>query len=95
MEQKGVMFKVLSPVEGKNGKTFWMRIGSAFTNRDGSTNVYLNAYPTSGKLQIRAFDERDASSQPSSYSSPPSPPYAEEAPPALGGPDEGADDLPF
>jgi hypothetical protein len=53
------MFKVLSPVEGKNGKTFWIRIGSAFINRDGSTNVYLNAYPTSGKLQIREIDERD------------------------------------
>lgn len=59
MESKNNMLKVLSPVEGKNGKTFWMRIGSAFINRDGSTNVYLNAYPTSGKLHIRALDERD------------------------------------
>jgi hypothetical protein len=50
--------KVLSPME-KNGKTFWLRIGSAFVNADGSTNVYLDAYPTNGKLQIRDLDERD------------------------------------
>ena len=50
--------KVLCPME-KNGKTFWLRIGSAFINADGSTNVYLDAYPTNGKLQIRDLDERD------------------------------------
>jgi hypothetical protein len=50
--------KVLCPME-KNGKTFWLRIGSAFINGDGSTNVYLDAYPTNGKLQIRDLDERD------------------------------------
>lgn len=50
--------KVLCPME-KNGKTFWMRIGTAFINGDGSTNVYLDAYPTNGKLQIRDLDERD------------------------------------
>ena len=59
MERRSTILKVLSPVETKNGKTFWMRIGSAFINRDGSTNVYLNAYPTSGKLHIRELDERD------------------------------------
>ena len=62
MDRKSNMLKVLSPVEGKNGKTYWMRVGSAFLNRDGSTNVYLNAYPTSGKLQIRPFDAQDGHS---------------------------------
>lgn len=57
-QQRSTMLKVLCPVEGRNGKTFWIRIGNAFINRDGSTNVYLNAYPTSGKLQIRELDER-------------------------------------
>jgi hypothetical protein len=50
--------KVLCPME-RQGKTYWMRIGSAFINNDGSTNVYLDAYPANGKLQIRDFDERD------------------------------------
>ncbi len=55
--------KVISPVENKHGKIFWIRIGSAFLNKDGSTNVYLNAYPMSGKLQIRPLDDRDERSQ--------------------------------
>jgi hypothetical protein len=51
--------KVLSPLKGRNGKTYWMRIGNAYENQDGSTNVYLDAFPTSGKLHIRDLDERD------------------------------------
>ncbi|MCP4449441.1 MAG: hypothetical protein GY811_29520 [Myxococcales bacterium] len=50
--------KVLCPMERK-GKTHWMRVGSAFINSDGSTNVYLDAFPANGKLQIRDLDERD------------------------------------
>ena len=54
------MKKVLCPVENeKTGKTHWLRVGAAFSNRDGSTNVYLSAYPANGKLQIRDFDESD------------------------------------
>ena len=52
--------KVLCPME-RQGKTYWMRIGSAFINNDGSTNVYLDAFPANGKLQIRELDERDES----------------------------------
>ena len=52
--------KVLCPIENeKTGKTFWLRIGSAYINRDGSTNVYLDALPSNNRLQIRDFDERD------------------------------------
>lgn len=55
--------KVLCPIErkkeGEPPKTFWLRVGSAFTNRDGSFNVYLDALPTNNKLQIRELDERD------------------------------------
>ena len=57
-QQRPPMLKVLCPVEGRNGKTFWIRVGNAFVNRDGSTNIYLNAYPTSGKLQLRPIDDR-------------------------------------
>ena len=39
--------------EGKDGKSFWTRIGTAFVNKDGSLNVYLDAIPLDGKLQIR------------------------------------------
>ena len=51
--------KVLCPVEGKSGKTYWMKIGTAFVNKDGSTNVFLDAYPANGKLHIRDLDEKD------------------------------------
>jgi hypothetical protein len=47
----------------RKGKTYWMRIGSAYLNNDGSTNVYLDAYPANGKLQIRDLDERDLSNK--------------------------------
>ena len=50
--------KVLSPTEGKNGKVFWTRVGNAYVNKDGSTNVWLHAYPTNGVLQIRDLDDK-------------------------------------
>ena len=34
-------------------KDLWSKIGVAFTNKDGSVNVILNAFPVSGRLQIR------------------------------------------
>ncbi len=54
------MFKVLCPIERKDGGTFWMRVGSGFKNRDDSLNIYLDAMPTKlTHLQIRALDEED------------------------------------
>jgi hypothetical protein len=38
----------------KNGeKAFWQKVGRAHTNKDGSLNVYLNALPVNGELNIR------------------------------------------
>ncbi len=82
MQHRSNMLKVLCPVDGRNGKTFWLRIGSAFTNRDGSTNVYLDAYPTSGKLQIRPFDDHAPSREPDSHA-------------AAMAPEPGPEELPF
>lgn len=39
--------------EGKDGKSHWTKIGKAFVNKDGSINVFLNALPIDGKIQIR------------------------------------------
>ena len=52
-------YKVICPIETRPGKTRWLRIGRAYKNRDGSTNVYLDALPSNSKLQIREWDERD------------------------------------
>lgn len=52
-------------VERTEGKSFWVRVGTAFENRDGSLNVVLDAIPVNGRLQIREYppdDERDNSS---------------------------------
>src|SRR5450432_4083166 len=35
------MFKVLCPMEGKNGHKWWMRLGTGFPNKDDSINIYL------------------------------------------------------
>lgn len=49
--------RVLCPIEGKDGKTFWLRMGSGFLNKDASINVYLDCLPVNGKLQIRDWDD--------------------------------------
>jgi hypothetical protein len=39
----------------RDKKKFWLRIGAAFTNQDGSLNVHLDATPVNGQLQIRDY----------------------------------------
>ena len=56
---KGKMFKVLSPIEKKGGGTYWMRCGTGFENKDGSYNMYLDAFPKNFQLQLREMDEDD------------------------------------
>lgn len=82
------MFKVISPVERKDGSTWWMRCGNGFTNKDESINVYLDAVPVASKdgsikLQLRELTEeelRERSEKRASYSArnsghaPPQPP---------------------
>ena len=43
----------------KGEKSFWNRIGTAFLNRDGSYNIYLDALPRDGKVQIREIKDED------------------------------------
>ncbi len=53
------VYAVLDRKDG--GKPYWMKIGAAFTNRDSSLTVVLDAFPAStNRLQIReprAFEE--------------------------------------
>lgn len=46
----------------RDGQKFWLRIGAAFPNRDGSLSVKLDAMPTNGELQIRY--PRESGAQP-------------------------------
>ena len=44
-------------IDRGEGKTkIWSRIGSAWTNRDGSMNIVLDSFPLGGRLQIREDD---------------------------------------
>ncbi len=38
---------------GDNKKAFWARIGSAWTNRDGSFTLRLDALPMNGEIVVR------------------------------------------
>ena len=55
MEQANKSHKAVYTIvdRQRDGKKYWLRIGSAFENRDGSMNLYLDAMPTNGTLQIR------------------------------------------
>ena len=58
----GKRYQVFSIKETKqpDGKltSVWMRAGSAWVNRDGSFNVYLDVLPLDGKLHVREPGER-------------------------------------
>ena len=57
MEQQKKSYKVVYTIveRRRDGKKFWLRIGAAFTNQDGSLNVHLDATPVNGQLQIRDY----------------------------------------
>ncbi len=50
---------VYTVIKKADGKDLWLRVGSAFPNRDGSMNVFLDAMPVNGRLQIREYQPRD------------------------------------
>ena len=60
MAANGRMMSVYTIIE-KEGfdKSFWVRVGACFTNRDGSYNVFLDALPTNGRLHIRVDKPRE------------------------------------
>lgn len=57
----GERLDVSTPVSrGEGQKDFFVKIGAAWVNRDGSFNVNLDALPTNGKLHIRRPQTNDA-----------------------------------
>ncbi len=64
MEKENVK-DVFSITENKNDpeKSRWVKVGAAFLNKDGSTNVFLDAFPRDGKLQIRDRKSEGKSAQ--------------------------------
>lgn len=56
-DQTKNMKAVYTVIDRGQGKSFWVRIGVGFTNRDGSLNVRLDAIPVNGTLQVREWAE--------------------------------------
>jgi hypothetical protein len=52
-------YKVAYVITERNEKTYWNRIGVAFTNKDGSLNVKLDALPIGGTMHIRDYEPRE------------------------------------
>jgi hypothetical protein len=53
----GKRLAVFSIRSGRGG-SFWVRAGSAFVNKDGSLNVFLDVLPIDGKLHVREAGEK-------------------------------------
>jgi hypothetical protein len=51
------VFTVVDRGDGR--RPWWIKIGVAFPNQDGSLNVILEALPVSGKLHVRDPRPRD------------------------------------
>jgi hypothetical protein len=41
-------------------KGYWLEIGAAWTNKDGSLSLQLDAMPIGGRVIVRARQEREA-----------------------------------
>lgn len=53
------MFSIKEGKDRGDGKSeFWIKAGTAFVNRDGSLNVYLDVLPIDGKLHLREQSEK-------------------------------------
>lgn len=51
---------VFTIIERENARPFWVRVGVAFRNKDGSLNLYLDALPVNGRLNVRVSDKAAA-----------------------------------
>lgn len=49
-------WKAVYTIVERGDKRYWIRLGTAFVNGDGSLNVKLDATPISGMLNIRDPD---------------------------------------
>lgn len=59
MENTEKRFQAVYAVVTKpDRKDLFLRVGSAFTNRDGSLTLLLDAVPISGKLHVREYQPR-------------------------------------
>jgi hypothetical protein len=48
--------KAVFTVVERGNRSYWVRVGTGFTNKDGSLNLRLDAIPTNGTLQVRDWE---------------------------------------
>lgn len=48
---------VYTIIEREDAKPFWLKVGIAYANRDGSINVKLSALPINGILHVRESED--------------------------------------
>jgi hypothetical protein len=53
-------YDCLSPRPGREGKTYWHKVGSAFQSRDGGMQVYLDSLPIPDEKGKVSFIIREA-----------------------------------
>jgi hypothetical protein len=58
-QNRKAVYTVIERLDGETKRSFWVRIGAAFTNRDGSYTVKLDALPVNGMLQVRDWTTRE------------------------------------
>lgn len=58
-QQAQTQMKIAYALTERDGRTYWTKVGAAFTNKDGSLTVALDAFPVSGRLQIRDDEPRE------------------------------------
>jgi hypothetical protein len=86
MSDRKAVYTVRERKEG--AKPFWCRIGTCFTNKDGSFSIVLDALPIDGRLVVREEQQREDRDDP-----PPRRPARAASPaPDFQG---GSDDIPF
>ena len=52
--------EVFSIIKREGKENYWLKVGIAFVNKDGSLNVLLNAFPLNAELHIRDAEPQDA-----------------------------------
>ena len=75
--ESGKRYQVFSVRETRDREgratSVWVKAGSAWVNRDGSLNVYLDVLPLDGKLHVREALERGEGKASSANGSPAQP----------------------
>jgi hypothetical protein len=61
--RKSVFTIIEKTQPGSEQKSYWVRIGSGWVNRDGSLNLKLDALPVNGMIHVRDYVSEEERAQ--------------------------------